>query len=568
MKETVRLRQVEFSAGPTPQAGFLQVQPEKILILVGPNNSGKSMALREIEQYCLTGAEGGTIVASVDIAYPTDPDTAEGLAKVFEVPAPQHQTEAPGSFWMGQFGLRPDRTEQIPVQISRAALRKAVTKQSYSALRRWLAAYYTARFDGRTRFWLVEPKPTGDLRTTPKNHLWALFVDDNARAQAQAIIHDAFGLHFVIDPTSMQTFQIRLSKRAPQAISEEQGLDSAARAFHGEAVPISDFGDGVQAFVGLISAVLSLPHTILLIDEPEAFLHPPLARRLGHGLARIANDRTASLVIATHSADFVMGCLEAEPTTSVVRLTYERGAAAARALPGTDLAIMIRDPLLRSTGVLNALFHRGAVITEADADRVFYDEINRRLRAVDRGARDVLFLHTQGKDTVHRLVAPLRQIGVPVAAIVDLDLIEQGGTRWENIIAACGIPQARYTYLENERAHLQAAFAALSGPQYGRKPLKGKGVSALPIQEKRRAEELLAELSSYGLFVVPVGDLESWLAHLNVSGHGPEWLVRIFARMGQSESDPNYVDAGNDDVWHFLDGIAQWFDDTNRHGLT
>jgi hypothetical protein len=41
----------------------------------------------------------------------------------------------------------------------------------------------------------------------------------------------------------------------------------------------------------------------------------------------------------------------------------------------------MRDPLLRSVGVLGALFYNGAVICEADADRALYQELNERLLA-------------------------------------------------------------------------------------------------------------------------------------------------------------------------------------------
>ena len=91
---------------------------------------------------------------------------------------------------------------------------------------------------------------------------------------------EAFGTYFTIDPTGIQTLRVRLSSRLPTTPAEEQALDATARAFHAAAPLITDLSDGVQAFVGLLSAILGLPPSILLIDEPEAFLHPPLARRM------------------------------------------------------------------------------------------------------------------------------------------------------------------------------------------------------------------------------------------------------------------------------------------------
>lgn len=239
----------------------------------------------------------------------------------------------------------------------------------------------------------MDQQGTGDLLGRPQNHLWALFADNKARSDVRRLVFNAFGKHFVSDPTQMQLFKIRMSDRAPSSDTEEQALDKKARGFHSKALPITEFGEGTQAFVGLISALLSLPQKIMLIDEPDAFLHPPLARRLGMNLVQLSQERDASLVVATHSSEFLMGCLESDATTSIVRLTFENGIATARALEPSYLAQLMKDPLLRSTGPLRALFHRGAVVTEADTDRAFYDEINYRLLEVGRGIREDIFLN-------------------------------------------------------------------------------------------------------------------------------------------------------------------------------
>src|SRR5205807_734237 len=131
--------------------------------------------------------------------------------------------------------------------------------------------------------------------------------------------------------------------------------------FHGAATLIEDFSDGVQAFTGLITAVLSLPHRVLLVDEPDAFLHPPLARRLGQDMTNVAGEREGTLIAATHSADFLMGCLESTADASLVRLTYDGGVATARALAPDRVAALVKDPLLRSTDALDGLFHKSVV---------------------------------------------------------------------------------------------------------------------------------------------------------------------------------------------------------------
>lgn len=563
MAGTLRLSTAKFHAGPGPGKPPLEIKPGTVVIFVGPNNSGKSLALREIENWCFGQDTVRKVIDSIEVDFPDDPAHAEQLLKEFESSPPPNQGPAPGHFWIGQHTFRQDQPVRH-FQINTDQLRNAVEHKHNNVLRQWLAAFYTVRLDGRTRFSLSDPKPAGDLQQNPQNHLWALFKDDVARDRVRKLTEDAFGLHFVIDPTAMLQFRIGMSSRAPRSKNEEQSLDEVARTFHREAQAISELGDGVQAFVGLVSAVLSLRHKIILVDEPEAFLHPPLARRLAGSLAQISGERAASLIVATHSPEFLIGCLETADT-SVVRLTYEAGTATARTLSSLELAVMTRDALLRSTGVLSALFHRGAVVTESDADRAFYDEMNRRLLSANRGIRDAVFLQAQNRQTIHRIVGPLRHIGIPAAAIVDLDILEDGGTDWKSTLDACQIPPNQRAHLEAERKYLANVFPGMPKTR-GAKPIKNQGLSGLGVADRRRAKRLLKKLSAYGLYLIPNGELESWLPHLRIRGHGPRWLVNAFSQIGRSEGDTNYLEPGSGDVWQFLDEIASWVNDSQRLG--
>ncbi|WP_224369689.1 hypothetical protein [Hyalangium versicolor] len=55
------------------------------------------------------------------------------------------------------------------------------------------------------------------------------------------------------------------------------------------------------------------------------------------------------------------------------------------------------------------------------------EEINERLLAVKKGHRACAFLNAQNKQTIHRIISPLREMGIPAAAVVDLDVISKGG---------------------------------------------------------------------------------------------------------------------------------------------
>ncbi len=562
MPGTLKITSIEFRAGSKVGEPALQVAPNNVVILVGPNNSGKSLALKEIENICGGKINSGKVINTINVDTPNDAATLQPLLETFEIPTPEGQVENADNIWLNQHSF--ENQNPIRQQFNRAELLEIVSNNGFNnANVKALVKFYQIRLDGRTRFSLADAKPSGDILSTPLNHLWKLFKDDVAREEVRRLTEEAFGLHFVIDPTGMLQFKIRMSSRAPANKAEEQGLDEVSRSFHLAAQEIKELSDGVQAFVGLISAILSLPHKILLIDEPEAFLHPPLARRLGANLARLARERDASLITSTHSADFVMGCLESVTNTIVVRFTFENNVPTARVLSDVDLQEMIKNPLLRSTGTLRALFHRAAIVGESDSDRAFYDEINNRLLQNNRGIKDALFINAQNKQTIRKVVGPLRKIGVPAVAIVDLDIIRMPGDL-TRLMVDCNVSAIHQISYETERVWLLSELQAVVGAG---DPLKNGGINLLTGANLVRANNFLSNLKQYGIFLVPSGEAETWLAAVGAIGHGSEWLIDMFSKIGQTPGDANYRHPAADDVWQFMDSINNWIQDPNRLGI-
>jgi len=389
------------------------------------------------------------------------------------------------------------------------------------------------------------------------------FQNDEARKKVRALTYESFKRYFTVDPTAMTNFSIRLSESAPQDNAEEQALDDRSRKFHSNSQPISEFSDGVQAFVGLIAAILSLEHRIILIDEPEAFLHPSLAYILGNNMTEIAKKRNASLIAATHSSAFLMACISSATDVSVVRLTYNNRIATARQLSSQDLKNMMQDPLLRSTKTLEALFQNAVIISESDTDRAFYDEINIRLQSEKRGINQCLFINGQNKQTLSRILEPLRKVGVPAAAISDLDVFNMNDTNWTDLMSSIGIPQTEHHKLDSDRKKIISEFD--SGSLKTSNAIHKIGINALSAT-RSDAQKLIQLLNEYGLFIIPNGELETWLSGLGVGGHGPEWLVKIFSKLGSDTEDKNYVKPSSNDVWEFMDEISKWTNNPNRKG--
>lgn len=554
------IKKLNMKFGRTQEEEALVFNPGSITVVVGPNNSGKSLALREIEDYSKSGPQANrNIIESIEYDIP-DKDEVDTVIRKKSQKPPENYSLAEGEFFVSNYDPTNEREQKHRIELKRLKYHSEKATSNKYFFNNYIS-FHVIRLDGKTRFNLTNNRSSGDLQGEPKNHLMALFKDDEARKQIREYTSEAFGLYFTIDPTLMQQLRIGMSKRPPEDNEEEQSLSGRARKFHSNSTNISELSDGIKAFTGILSVSLSSDYKIILIDEPEAFLHPPLAKKLGNIISSLASKRGGNVFAATHSADFLMGCVQSGKNVNIVRLTYKSETATVRILKSNQLEILLRDPLLRSAGVLSSLFHDSAVVTEADTDRAFYEEINERLLSVeDAGISDSIFLNAQNKQTVCRVIEPLRDIGIPAAAVVDLDIFKDK-TAFKELLKAAKVPQNLINTWGSLRGEIKRAFNDINSDP------KKDGLENLRDSEKESAQNLIDNLKEYGIFLVPVGELEMWLKDLKVNGKGPKWLIKIFEKMYSDPSNPSYIKPADDDVWFFIREIALWVDNPNRKGV-
>jgi hypothetical protein len=546
---------LKFGSSPTKPA--LETNTTPITVFVGPNNSGKSKVLIELEIFCRNGTIKTTdvILDQLDFKQLTDPETEINNHTL----TPRHnESIEPGKILFGKNTTRHQINRQ---QLLSFFSNIAGHRNQYCA---YYVSFNTIRIDGGSRINLINEQDAGDLLGHPQNSLQVLFRDNTKRQEVRRILLDAFKKHFVIDPTKSGKLRIRLSDVAPTNEIQERGIHEDAVEFHRKALDITLASDGVKAFTGIITTIIAGDPKVILIDEPEAFLHPSLASNLGKEVSNSVNGSSKNLFVSTHSANFLMGCIQSGTPLNIIRLTYSNNVPTARILPSDKVLKLMRHPLLRSTGVLNGLFYEYVIVTEADADRAFYQEINERLLAFQpsKGIPNCLFLNAQNKQTVHEIMKPLREMGIPCAAILDVDVVKDGGTTWINLLKSAFVPEVTITATATSRSHIKSRFEA-------KQPVNFKtqgGVDVLDPADKEACNNLFDQLDEYGIFTVRNGELESWLKPLGAQGHSPDWLIDIFERLGEDPSLATYVKPTNGDIWDFINKIRIWFTNTARKG--
>ncbi|MBN8726239.1 MAG: ATP-binding protein [Xanthomonadales bacterium] len=556
------LQEISFQFGSSPGAAPLELNLGRIGVFVGPNNSGKSLLLRELMQAIRQGGpqQSANILHSLVVPQFSEQEAirlVEGRTD-----AAQTARLQPGQVHLCSYD--PVSGEHSAHNIQRDQALHFLTDPNPERRQHALThilSHYAMALDGSTRLRILDTRSAEGELQRPTHVLGRLFANDALRARVRNIGFRAFGKYLVIDPTSMARLEARLADRAPLDELEEQALDARARGFHSSALPLASASDGVKAYLGMIAASYCTDHRLVLIDEPEAFLHPPLARELGRELAQSGAQANGTTLVATHSAHFLMGCVESGAALDIVRLTYDGTVGTARVLRAPDLSDLMRDPLLRSTGMLSALFHASAVVCEGNLNRAAYEEINRRLEEAGiRACKDAIFLSAHGKDALHRIVSPLRKLGIPAAAIADLDIVQEGSLG--ELLKACGMPEGVWQSKRDVASRVAEACR-----RHG-VTLKQVGVEGAPLEARDALRVLVRELRQWGLFLVPVGELEHWLPSLEITSRTKRgWLYGLFDMLGGDPASGSYVRPAQDDVWAFIGDLATWVADQARAGM-
>ncbi|WP_417359656.1 ATP-dependent nuclease [Galbibacter sp.] len=541
----------------------LEIELTPITVFVGPNNSGKSRVLIEIEKFSrkTVGQANDLILQNISFTPLTKDEIESELEKIKQKPN-LNEAISEDEIIIGKVSSQDNSAKRIKVKSAEIIRIAQNPVQNY-----WYSSFldlYTLRLDGTNRLNLLTEQSAGDLQATPTNHLSHLFIDNNLRKELRRIVYEAFGKYYVIDPTNIGKLRVRLSDREPLNEREEKSWENEAIEFHKKALLIDEASDGVKAFTGILTTLLAGDPKITLIDEPEAFLHPALSNKLGKEIGKSLRNSNKRLLVATHSSSFLMGCIQSSAPLNIIRLTYKNGFPTSRILPKDKILHLMRHPLLRSTGVLNGLFYESVIVTEADSDRAFYQEINERLlsQSDPRGISNCLFINAQNKQTVWQIVKPLRELGIPAVGIIDIDVLKEGGQVFAKLLEGSFIPQLNHQPFQNQRRSLYETLNAT-----GQNWKTQGGIDLLNGEDREACSNFLNQLVEYGVFVIQKGELESWLKSLNASGHGSNWLIDIFSKMGDNPESVNYIKPEPGDVWDYIGNVKNWIENTNRKGI-
>lgn len=522
---------------------------DEIIVFVGPNNAGKTTVLRELLEWCANRSpRGDKMLKSIELG------KSGSLDELLDHFRANFTTSSKGKESFNSFGagagLGIDGVERL--------------RENWEGLDNWsrLCPFFIEQLDTIGRLRLAHPAPSIKLDRDPPQapaHYMAKYGDVEKRI-SQAF-RRAFGQDLIVHRQAGGHFPLYCGATPP--ISED---DHSRTKFYSDVEeqmsPIEEQGDGMKSFAGVIMYTLYSPRTVILIDEPEAFLHPPQARLVGQVLAKDKPTRR-QLFLATHSGDLLRGLLDVDRAkVRVIRLQRDEDGCDINELDPTNVRAIWNDPLLRYSNSLDGVFHERVVVCEADADCRFYGALLGAIyddRPDDRRP-DVMFTHCGGKDRLPVIVRALIKLDVPVSAIADFDVLRDRGS-FQKIVEALG---GEWAQIESD---WQAVTTAINGkrPQHNKSAVKqriddifGRDEGDILTKVDERAvrsalsqasawadakehgenivsgpnlvacKRLLNTLREFGLFVVRVGELECFDKEYRTQKiHGPAWVNEV-----------------------------------------
>ena len=148
--------------------------------------------------------------------------------------------------------------------------------------------------------------------------------------------------------------------------------------------------------------IYSSRNSLFLLDEPDVFLHPPYARKLGSILASHSKDFNSQFFIATHNQNLLQGFLESGEDVNVFRFSYKNKTPKLNKLESNDLQNMLKNPRLRFSGILESIFSDGVILVEGEHDRrVYYQALELYLNFHPEERIDRLnFVYSDGKPNI------------------------------------------------------------------------------------------------------------------------------------------------------------------------
>lgn len=483
----------------------LSLNHNSVIVFTGANNSGKSQALRDIETDLDKSNHLKTIVIK-DIEY-------DFLGNIDEV-----------TFFSEHFSANQEGFYEVLEIGSNFDKSTILSYWQNHIFYNGLHLLFIKRLSTERRLTSSNALQRNDW--PEQNPICKLNQSESLTQKLSDYFHQAFGSDLIVNRNDMRTIPLHIGQAPDKTAFTIANQDEYYNQVN-KLPKLQDQGDGMRSFASILLDTFTSEYSITLIDEPEAFLHPPQARILGKMLAK-NNPNDRQLLISTHSEDFLQGLLDANSdNVTVIRINRNSHINRMSVLQNNEIKELWSNPILRYSKILDGLFHEKVVVCESDYDCLFYQAIiDAVYKYKNEISPDILFTHCGGKTRIKDVVKALKAVNVPVVAICDFDLLNDSRV-FKPITASFGI-----NWKEELSADMKIIYDSMNAKSSGEnnawKQIKKVGKAGFTGKEPAAYEKVEEVCKSAGLFVVPVGEMECFDKTINKEKK--DWIYNVLEK--------------------------------------
>lgn len=544
--------------------------PGKINIVIGANNSGKSQFLKEIRSTILGNTDGpngpyvydtnNVITDSIDLALPKNAEDLDGsygltghvvrgmngwrvrdfcnIGTQLSPSSGYTYRSLPCSFslqddWHACLNnlLQPNETDHSLEE-----------KERQRQILQFLGPMFVDYAGTEDRLLLSIGEPARGVRDDSYNTLSAaLDVDETCSTISETVIR-LFHKDIALDNTTSRQSVVPV-------VSEDfsgyrNSHDSSEKlTYMQNATRLRNEGDGFRSYVTILLTVMGASKPILLLDEPEAFLHPTYAMELGKQLGTMLAESSAlqNAFISTHSSYFLQGILDsAASDLSLIRLKRNGGKSTFNILD-KDKIETLKNRSDYSPQYIDALFSKKAILVEAPRDAIIYSAICDKISEID----NPIFVSTNGKDAFKGVKEFYTASGLPCKCICDFDIINDHD-KFKNLMKAFSVDlevrqraldaadelKKIYRDLAIQKTSNKKDIASLIKERY-----KKDVFIDIPESLRQDCRNSLHDLIRFGIYVLTTGELESLFEDSGIehSHDSDDWLKNSLSFIRQND---------------------------------
>lgn len=544
----------------TPISGQAQ-DVGTINVFVGPNNAGKSESLRDLARLAGNFEPTGEERAKGEEPTARVLQDVNFVSKLSMDRLLRGVTTFQGSKEEGLVAqaigpdLRSPYRRSVGPDLKNILFRPILTARSV-----WMTGLgdlmpvRVAYLPAERRAQLIEPASAVGPLTAPENLLAAMqYADPAIQAQFDAAIASIFdNTHVVLDASERIQLTLRVANNLPeltgQPIQDAQTL--------GQLRELRREGEGLQNVAAIVLTMLLCQGRVLLIDQPEAGLHPETSRRLAAWIAESAATLSCQVFVVTRDTSFLSGLFAGTADVSIWRVSRREDTTRFDPVPAEVSRALATFPLFTSQNAIECLMRDGVIVTPESADKVIYQAVAERIVKT----HNLGFVHAHNARNLTFAAKAFRRTNMPTCVVAELDLLQSEAPFSELVRAMSNAAPPTPWLATRERlvSHVEGRFdeqelsatsneveAFLDQYKQGNgnpavqttgsatvnktskwERLRRERLMILPQELRIWVEELLEDLKRIGLFISPKGKLPNWIG-FSADAEDPEgWLNR------------------------------------------